>query len=387
MTLRTLDGGGRVVEVPIEFRERELGKSKMSQAIVVEAMAASRVGPQRRLATLLGRRPGPAWVVDEREAGPGRPAPPTGRGACGRRVPPRPLAGGDGCDGDEHHERPLEEHEALADGGRPRSAPARGPATRGDDRVAGGGGPAAHEREGPARRAAGRPTRPSCSEMSKKALRPSRTAGRPAPGSSRRGRSRPATADEAPAGDVVDAGQDLDARPSTQTDTAPRSEAPSRMRAAAREARTAAEDHEPPARSAAGDAGARVPRRRARRARPATTRTTTANAATGERANSTAAAATAARPRPGGGGPTGSGTRPRRSRGRAPPGSRGSCGCPTSPWIGPPSARLPWMPRNRIGWSISSPPSTSRAIEATSSMRRASPKARTTWTRSRPRAR
>ena len=66
MTLRTLDGGGTVVEVPIEFREREIGESKMSQAIVVEAMArVTRWGLQRRLATLLGRRPGPAWVVDE----------------------------------------------------------------------------------------------------------------------------------------------------------------------------------------------------------------------------------------------------------------------------------------------------------------------------------
>jgi dolichol-phosphate mannosyltransferase len=65
MTLRTLDGGGRVVEVPIEFRERELGESKMSQAIVVEAMARVTVwGVQRRLATLLGRRPGPDWVVE-----------------------------------------------------------------------------------------------------------------------------------------------------------------------------------------------------------------------------------------------------------------------------------------------------------------------------------
>jgi dolichol-phosphate mannosyltransferase len=65
MTLRTLDGGGRVVEVPIEFRERELGESKMSRAIVVEAMARVTVwGVQRRLATLLGRRPGPGWVVE-----------------------------------------------------------------------------------------------------------------------------------------------------------------------------------------------------------------------------------------------------------------------------------------------------------------------------------
>ena len=38
MTLRLLDAGGRVAEHPIEFRERERGESKMSRAIVVEAM-------------------------------------------------------------------------------------------------------------------------------------------------------------------------------------------------------------------------------------------------------------------------------------------------------------------------------------------------------------
>jgi len=63
MTLRVLDGGGHVVEVPIEFRERELGVSKMSRAIVLEAMAkVTQWGVQRRVAALLGRRPGPRWV-------------------------------------------------------------------------------------------------------------------------------------------------------------------------------------------------------------------------------------------------------------------------------------------------------------------------------------
>jgi dolichol-phosphate mannosyltransferase len=38
MTRRTLDAGWRVVERPIEFRERTAGRSKMSKAIVVEAM-------------------------------------------------------------------------------------------------------------------------------------------------------------------------------------------------------------------------------------------------------------------------------------------------------------------------------------------------------------
>jgi dolichol-phosphate mannosyltransferase len=38
MTLRTVDAGWRIVERPIEFRERTAGRSKMSKAIVVEAM-------------------------------------------------------------------------------------------------------------------------------------------------------------------------------------------------------------------------------------------------------------------------------------------------------------------------------------------------------------
>ncbi|NIJ04150.1 glycosyltransferase [Frigoribacterium faeni] len=55
MTLRVLDQGHRVVEVPIEFRERERGESKMSQAIVVEAMLrVTQWGVGRRLAALRG---------------------------------------------------------------------------------------------------------------------------------------------------------------------------------------------------------------------------------------------------------------------------------------------------------------------------------------------
>ncbi|QNE45356.1 polyprenol monophosphomannose synthase [Frigoribacterium sp. NBH87] len=54
MTLRVLDQGARVVEVPIEFREREAGESKMSQAIVVEAMLrVTQWGLQRRAARLV----------------------------------------------------------------------------------------------------------------------------------------------------------------------------------------------------------------------------------------------------------------------------------------------------------------------------------------------
>ncbi len=39
MTLRILDAGGGVAEVPIVFAEREVGVSKMSLGIIVEAMA------------------------------------------------------------------------------------------------------------------------------------------------------------------------------------------------------------------------------------------------------------------------------------------------------------------------------------------------------------
>ena len=53
MTYRTLRAGFDVLEVPITFREREQGKSKMSTSIVIEA--AWRV-PAVRLSSLTGRR-------------------------------------------------------------------------------------------------------------------------------------------------------------------------------------------------------------------------------------------------------------------------------------------------------------------------------------------
>ena len=60
MTLRTLDAGHRVVEIPIEFRERVAGESKMSGSIVREAMVKVTVwGAQRawlRMRGLLLRR-------------------------------------------------------------------------------------------------------------------------------------------------------------------------------------------------------------------------------------------------------------------------------------------------------------------------------------------
>ena len=50
MTLRTLDAGEAIVEVPIEFREREFGESKMSRGIVLEAMRrVTRWGFERRV--------------------------------------------------------------------------------------------------------------------------------------------------------------------------------------------------------------------------------------------------------------------------------------------------------------------------------------------------
>ena len=58
MTLRTLDAGHRVVEVPIEFREREAGESKMSGSIVREAMLKVTVwGAQRAWRRLRGLSP------------------------------------------------------------------------------------------------------------------------------------------------------------------------------------------------------------------------------------------------------------------------------------------------------------------------------------------
>lgn len=63
MTLRTLDSGWRVVERPIEFRERTAGRSKMSKAIVVEAMLRVTVwGIARRFR----RRPSPSPDVSRR---------------------------------------------------------------------------------------------------------------------------------------------------------------------------------------------------------------------------------------------------------------------------------------------------------------------------------
>jgi len=53
MTLRVADLGGRIVEVPIRFRDRVHGVSKMSRSIVVEAMVrVTQWGLQRRF----GRR-------------------------------------------------------------------------------------------------------------------------------------------------------------------------------------------------------------------------------------------------------------------------------------------------------------------------------------------
>jgi dolichol-phosphate mannosyltransferase len=59
LALRAADAGLRITEVPITFVEREQGVSKMSRAIVVEAMRRVTVwGIQRRLAGLV-RRPRP----------------------------------------------------------------------------------------------------------------------------------------------------------------------------------------------------------------------------------------------------------------------------------------------------------------------------------------
>jgi dolichol-phosphate mannosyltransferase len=57
MTMRVFDSGLPIVEVPIVFREREAGSSKMGGAIVVEAMAGvTRWGLIRRFASRTSRR-------------------------------------------------------------------------------------------------------------------------------------------------------------------------------------------------------------------------------------------------------------------------------------------------------------------------------------------
>jgi dolichol-phosphate mannosyltransferase len=62
MALRVFDAGYAIVEVPIVFREREAGRSKMSSRIVLEAMTGvTRWGFRRRFSTRRGR----ARVLDE----------------------------------------------------------------------------------------------------------------------------------------------------------------------------------------------------------------------------------------------------------------------------------------------------------------------------------
>ncbi|WP_199184281.1 MULTISPECIES: polyprenol monophosphomannose synthase [unclassified Cryobacterium] len=57
LTLRVFDAAGRIVEFPIEFREREIGESKMSRGIVLEAMGRVTIwGLQRSLRRLVTRR-------------------------------------------------------------------------------------------------------------------------------------------------------------------------------------------------------------------------------------------------------------------------------------------------------------------------------------------
>ncbi|HEY8718027.1 polyprenol monophosphomannose synthase [Pengzhenrongella sp.] len=69
MTLRLLDAGYGVREIPITFREREIGESKMSRSIVLEAMwkvtawGAARRGRQVRAALSPGRRTRPHIVA------------------------------------------------------------------------------------------------------------------------------------------------------------------------------------------------------------------------------------------------------------------------------------------------------------------------------------
>ncbi|MGV1034580.1 MAG: polyprenol monophosphomannose synthase [Microbacteriaceae bacterium] len=57
MTLRSVDAGTKIVEVPITFKDRELGQSKMSGSIIAEAMQKVTVwGIQRHLPGAKKRR-------------------------------------------------------------------------------------------------------------------------------------------------------------------------------------------------------------------------------------------------------------------------------------------------------------------------------------------
>jgi dolichol-phosphate mannosyltransferase len=67
LAARAVRRGWRVVEVPITFVEREHGASKMSRAIVTEALWRVTVwGVEQRLAALRGRLPGRAQPVRHR---------------------------------------------------------------------------------------------------------------------------------------------------------------------------------------------------------------------------------------------------------------------------------------------------------------------------------
>ena len=70
LTRRVHDRGLRVTEVPIEFRERELGQSKMSSTIVIEAMGRVTLWGLQRLWFTLTRR-GRRWLPNagDRNAG------------------------------------------------------------------------------------------------------------------------------------------------------------------------------------------------------------------------------------------------------------------------------------------------------------------------------
>jgi dolichol-phosphate mannosyltransferase len=56
LTRRVNERGLRITEVPIEFRERELGQSKMSSSIVLEAMGRVSMWGLQRLWFSLTRR-------------------------------------------------------------------------------------------------------------------------------------------------------------------------------------------------------------------------------------------------------------------------------------------------------------------------------------------
>jgi dolichol-phosphate mannosyltransferase len=87
MTFRASRGGARVREVPITFRDRRVGQSKMSRRIVAEALVVVvELRAEEVRDRLTRRRPPSAGTADHDD--------PSGAGSSGSTAPPRGRRGG-----------------------------------------------------------------------------------------------------------------------------------------------------------------------------------------------------------------------------------------------------------------------------------------------------